>query len=77
MTITEFKTQTLTERVADWTQTYADTITENYRQYHMNTYEITFDEQYQLIKLYDLLRDTGMMEDLPKEIETFFEKLTY
>ncbi len=47
----------------------------------MNTYEITFDEQYQLIKLYDLLRDTGMMEDLPfmmkKEIETFFEKLTY
>ena len=24
MTITEFKTQTLTERVADWTQTYAD-----------------------------------------------------
>ena len=37
MTITEFKTQTLTERVADWTQTYADTITENYRQYHMNT----------------------------------------
>ena len=43
----------------------------------MNTYEITFDEQYQLIKLYDLLRDTGMMEDLPKEIETFFEILTY
>ena len=41
----------------------------------MNKFEITFDEQYQLIKLYDLLRDTGMMNDLPKEIETFFEKL--
>ena len=41
----------------------------------MTKYEITFDEQYQLIKLYDLLRDMGMMDDLPKEIETFFEKL--
>ena len=41
----------------------------------MNTYEITFDEQYQLIKLYDLLRDTNMIEDLPNEISTFFEKL--
>ena len=43
----------------------------------MNTFEITFDEQYQLIKLYDLLRDYGMIDDLPKEIETFFDKLTY
>tara|TARA_B100001250_G_scaffold59142_1_gene46053 strand:- start:2410 stop:2541 length:132 start_codon:yes stop_codon:yes gene_type:complete len=43
----------------------------------MNTFEITFDEQYQLIKLYDLLRDSGMIDDLPKEIETFFDKLTY
>ena len=33
-TITE---TTLEQRVADWTQTYADTITENYRQYHVNT----------------------------------------
>ena len=41
----------------------------------MNKYEITWDEQYHLIKLYDLLRDNGMIEDLPKEIETFFEKL--
>ena len=41
----------------------------------MNKFEITFDEQYQLIKLYDLLRDTGMIVDLPKEIETFFDKL--
>ena len=43
----------------------------------MNTYEITWDEQYHLIKLYDTLRDTGMIDDLPKEIETFFEKLMY
>ena len=41
----------------------------------MNKFEITFDEQYQLIKLYDLLRDTGMIDDLPKEIETLFDKL--
>ena len=37
----------------------------------MNKYEITWDDGYQLIKLYDLLRDTGMIDDLPKEIETF------
>jgi len=43
----------------------------------MNTFEITFDEQYQLIKLYDLLRDTNMIEDLPPEITTFFDKLTH
>lgn len=41
----------------------------------MNKYEITWDEQYQLIKLYDLLRDTNMIEDLPNEVSTFFEKL--
>ena len=41
----------------------------------MNTFEITYDEQYQLIKLYDLLRDTNMIEDLPPEITTFFDKL--
>ena len=41
----------------------------------MNTDEITWDEQYQLIKLYDLLRDNGMIEDLPPEITTFFERL--
>ena len=41
----------------------------------MTTYEITWDEQYQLIKLYDLLRDNGMIEDLPPEITTFFERL--
>ena len=29
--------QSLETRVAEWTQTYADTITENYRQYHIHT----------------------------------------
>ena len=41
----------------------------------MNKYEITWDEQYQLIKLYDLLRDTDMLDDLPVEIETAFDKI--
>ena len=41
----------------------------------MNKIEITWDEQCQLIKLYDLLRDTDMIDDLPIEIVTFFEKL--
>ena len=41
----------------------------------MNKYEITWDEQYQLIKLYDLLRDTDMIDDLPIEIVNFFQKL--
>ena len=30
---------TLTERIADWTQTYADTLTENYKQYHVRSME--------------------------------------
>ena len=29
----------------------------------MNTYEITWDEQYQLIKLYDLIRDMDLEID--------------
>ena len=37
--------------------------------------EFTNDEAYQLIKLYDLLRDTDMIDDLPKEIETAFDKI--
>ena len=35
--MTTLTATTLEQRVADWTQTYADTITENYRQYHVNT----------------------------------------
>ena len=37
--------------------------------------EFTNDEEYQLIKLYDLLRDTDMIDDLPKEIESAFDKI--
>ena len=37
--------------------------------------EFTNDEAYQLIKLYDLLRDTSMIDDLPEEIESAFDKI--
>ena len=37
--------------------------------------EFTNNEAYQLIKLYDLLRDTDMIDDLPKEIESAFDKI--
>tara|TARA_B100001093_G_C26488444_1_gene867974 strand:+ start:113 stop:304 length:192 start_codon:yes stop_codon:yes gene_type:complete len=37
--------------------------------------EFTNNEAYQLIKLYDLLRDTDMLNDLPVEIETAFDKI--
>ena len=37
--------------------------------------EFTNNEAYQLIKLYDLLRDMDMMDDLPVEIETAFDKI--
>ena len=40
-----------------------------------NIIEFTNDEAYQLIKLYDLLRDTDMIDDLPKEIENAFDKI--
>ena len=39
------------------------------------TVPFTGDELYQLTRLYDLLRDTDMIDDLPIEIETAFEKL--
>ena len=37
--------------------------------------EFTNNEAYQLIKLYDLLRDMDMLDDLPVEIESAFEKI--
>jgi len=37
--------------------------------------ELTYDEAYQFIKLYDLLRDIDMLDDLPVEIENVFEKI--
>ena len=37
--------------------------------------EFTNNEAYQLIRLYDLLRDMDMLDDLPKEIESAFDKI--
>ena len=37
--------------------------------------EFTNNEAYQLIKLYDLLRDMDMLDDLPVEIETVFDRI--
>ena len=37
--------------------------------------EFTNNEAYQLIKLYDLLRDMDMLDDLPLEIESAFDKI--
>ena len=37
--------------------------------------EFPNNEAYQLIKLYDLLRDMDMLDDLPEEIETAFDKI--
>ena len=38
--------QSLETRVAEWTQTYADTITENYRQYHLETLNVNLSGNY-------------------------------
>tara|TARA_B100000575_G_C22841793_1_gene493304 strand:- start:253 stop:444 length:192 start_codon:yes stop_codon:yes gene_type:complete len=37
--------------------------------------EFTNNEAYQMIKLYDLLRDMDMLDDLPLEIESAFDKI--
>ena len=37
--------------------------------------EFTNNEAYQMIKLYDLLRDMDMLCDLPDEIESAFDKI--
>ena len=41
----------------------------------MVTVNFTFDEHYQMVKLYELLRDTDMIDELPIEIETVFDRL--
>ena len=33
------------------------------------------DELYQMVKLYDILRNTDMIDELPIEIETVFDRL--
>jgi len=37
--------------------------------------ELTNNEAYQMIRLYDLLRDMDMLDDLPIEIETVFDRI--
>ena len=37
--------------------------------------DFTNNEAYQMIKLYDLLRDMDMLCDLPDEIESVFDKI--
>jgi len=41
----------------------------------MKTLHLSNDELYQMVKLYDLLRDTDMIDELPIEIETVFDRL--
>ena len=36
---------------------------------------LTNDELYQMVKLYDILRNTDMIDELPIEIETVFDRL--
>ena len=40
------------------------------RTLHLSNYEL-----YQMVKLYDLLRDTDMIDELPIEIENVFDRL--
>ena len=37
--------------------------------------DFTNNEAYQMIRLYDLLRDMDMLDDLPIEIESVFDKI--
>ena len=37
--------------------------------------ELTFEEVYQMNKFYDTILDMGLTDDLPKEIETVFDKI--
>ena len=37
--------------------------------------QLTTDEVYQMVKLYDLLRDIDMIDDLPVAVEIAFDKI--
>ena len=41
----------------------------------MRTLHLSNDELYQMVKLYDILRNTDMIDELPIEIETVFDRL--
>ena len=36
---------------------------------------MTHDELYQMVKLYDLLRDMDIIDELPIEVENVFDRL--
>tara|TARA_Y100001936_G_scaffold19493_1_gene16511 strand:+ start:206 stop:355 length:150 start_codon:yes stop_codon:yes gene_type:complete len=39
------------------------------------TVDLTFDERYQMIKLYETLLDMDLIDDCPVEVETAFDKI--
>lgn len=41
----------------------------------MTLIHLTNDEVYHMVKLYDLLRDIDMIDDLPLEVQVAFEKI--
>ena len=49
---------TLTERIADWTQTYCDSLTENYKQYHVRSMQ-QFSSDYANKQLEDVKNGTA------------------
>ena len=49
---------TLNERIADWTQTYCDSLTENYKQYHVRSMQ-QFSSDYANKQLEDVKNGTA------------------
>ena len=49
---------TLPERIADWTQTYCESLEENYKQYHVRSME-TFTSDYAKQQLEDVKNGTA------------------
>ena len=39
------------------------------------TVDLTFDEKYQMVKLYETLLDMDLLDDCPIEVETAFDKI--
>ena len=39
------------------------------------TVDLTFDEKYQMVKLYETLLDMDLIDDCPIEVETAFDKI--
>ena len=39
------------------------------------TDSLTFDEKYQMVKLYETLLDMDLIDDCPIEVETAFDKI--